>query len=366
MTVQEFQERFGIVGRSKAIRDLADIAMQVARSNVTALLSGESGVGKEVFARAIHGYSDRADKRLVSVNCGAIPEGILESELFGHVKGSFTGAAEARKGYFEQADGGTLFLDEIAETPIATQAKLLRAIENKEFMRLGAETITKVDVRFVAATNKDLETEVAAKRFRKDLYFRLKAVTLNIPPLRERKIDVEELALKFARDFGARRGNGEIELTRGALELLREHPWPGNVRELRNAIETAVALTRENVLDETNFAPLLRREETFEERNLPVAVGRTPEEVDRELIYRALFELKKDIMEIKDILNEREYAREPAVVEDPFTQGYSMQEAERRAIEAALKKTGGNKRRAALLLNISERTLYRKMKEYDL
>jgi transcriptional regulator with GAF, ATPase, and Fis domain len=199
MTTEEFKNKFGIISSSKEMNDLVDITMQVAKSDISVLIYGESGVGKEVFARAIHGYSNRSDKQMISVNCGAIPEGILESELFGHKKGSFTGAVESRKGYFEIADGGTLFLDEIAEMPLHTQVKLLRAIETNEFMKIGAETVTKVDIRIIAATNKDLQREVDSRHFREDLYFRLKAVTLNIPPLRKRKSDVEELAKFFVK-----------------------------------------------------------------------------------------------------------------------------------------------------------------------
>ncbi|MHB8907018.1 MAG: sigma 54-interacting transcriptional regulator, partial [Melioribacteraceae bacterium] len=197
MKIEEFQKKFGIIGKSHEIRDLVDIAMQVAQSDISVLITGESGVGKEIFAQAIHGYSRRANKELVSVNCGAIPEGILESELFGHKKGSFTGSTEDRKGYFEVADGGTLFLDEIAEMPLTTQVKLLRVLETQEFMRLGSETVTKVDVRIIAATNKNLQREVDSKKFRNDLYFRLKAVSLNIPPLRERRGDILDLTSLF-------------------------------------------------------------------------------------------------------------------------------------------------------------------------
>lgn len=216
MTIEEFQNKFGIIGRSKEIKDLVDVIMQVASSDISVLIFGESGAGKEVFARAIHGYSSRSAKQLVSVNCGAIPEGILESELFGHKKGSFTGAIETRKGYFEIADGGTLFLDEIAEMPLTTQVKLLRVLETKEFMRVGAETVTHVDARIVAATNKNLESEVEKKHFREDLYFRLKAVTLNIPPLRKRKEDIIELANHFVQLYCEKNNIEKPVITPGA------------------------------------------------------------------------------------------------------------------------------------------------------
>jgi DNA-binding NtrC family response regulator len=347
------------------MNDLVDITMQVAKSDISVLIYGESGVGKEVFARAIHGYSNRSDKQMISVNCGAIPEGILESELFGHKKGSFTGAVESRKGYFEIADGGTLFLDEIAEMPLHTQVKLLRAIETNEFMKIGAETVTKVDIRIIAATNKDLQREVDSRHFREDLYFRLKAVTLNIPPLRKRKSDVEELAKFFVKSHAEQNRIRPRPITDEALELLKNYPWPGNVRELKNTIETAIALNRNGVLDSSSFVSLLHPPMDEEvPRNLPIFVKRTPEEVDRELFYRALFEIKKDLIELKDLLHQRQ--EEVYFQNNDSREVLPLAEAEKEAIRIALDKTRGNKKMAAQMLNISERTLYRKIKEYGL
>jgi len=367
MTIDEFQKEFGIIGRAKEIRDLIDISMQVARSDISILIDGESGVGKEIFARAIHGYSNRANKPLVSVNCGAIPEGILESELFGHRKGSFTGAVESRKGYFEIADGGTLFLDEISEMPLTTQVKLLRAIETREFMKIGSETVTKVDVRFITATNKDLQREVDAKRFREDLYFRLKAVTLTIPPLRKRQGDIEEFARYFISNYCEENKITQPKITNEALDLLREYNWPGNVRELRNAIETAVALNRNGMLDVSSFKLLIKNEETeFTNRNLPVFLKKSSEEADRELLYRALFELKKDILELKDLITERHREVYMPSQQNETSEVVSLDDAQREAIKNALEYSKGNKRIAAEMLNISERTLYRKIKEYML
>ncbi|MHB1688011.1 MAG: sigma-54 interaction domain-containing protein [Ignavibacteriaceae bacterium] len=366
MTVEQFKKDFGIISKSKDIHDLVDITMQVAPSDISVLVYGESGVGKEIFARAIHSYSSRADKQLVSVNCGAIPEGILESELFGHKKGSFTGAVESRKGYFEIADGGTLFLDEIAEMPLMTQVKLLRVIENKDFMKIGAETVTKVDVRIIAATNKDLQQEVDARRFREDLYFRLKAVTLNIPPLRKRKGDIEELAHHFISTYCAENKIATPKITPEAIELLTEYNWPGNIRELKNTIESAIALNRNGVLDISIFSSLLRKNgDDLSNRNLPVYLKKSPEELDRELLYRALFEIKKDIMELKDLVyrkNEEIYSSE----NNRNGEVIPLDQVEKEAIKIALEHTRGNKRNAARLLKISERTLYRKIREYGL
>lgn len=366
MTVEQFKDRFGILGKSKEINDLVDISMQVASSDISVLIYGESGTGKEVFARAIHGFSNRGENQLVSVNCGAIPEGILESELFGHKKGSFTGALESRKGYFEIADGGTLFLDEIAEMPLTTQVKLLRAIETKEFMRLGAETVTKVNVRIIAATNKDLQHEVDAKRFREDLYFRLKAVTLSLPPLRKRRGDIPELAMKFLNSYCSENKISTPTLTPDALELLTSYDWPGNVRELKNTVETAAALNRSGILDAGSFASLLQPRVEEMNRNLPIYLKKSPEEADRELMYRALFEIKKDIMELKDLINQR---RDEVYIPNNGSRPQEvvpLDQMEKEAIINALEQTRGNKRNAARMLSISERTLYRKIKEYGL
>ena len=366
MTIEEFKRRNGIIGRSGEINDLVDVVMQVAPTDITILIYGESGVGKEVFARAIHNSSKREGKEIVSVNCGAIPEGILESELFGHKKGAFTGAVEGRKGYFEIADGGTLFLDEIAEMPLTTQVKLLRAIEFKEFMRIGAETVTKVDVRIIAATNKDLQEEVDSKKFREDLYFRLKAVTLSIPPLRERREDIELLVNHFLEEYSKTNKIETSQVTHKAMNLLVEYDWPGNVRELKNTVETATALSRNGILDVDSFSHLFAARENINvNRNLPIFMRKSPEDADRELLYRALFEIKKDLIELKDLVVNN--GKENIVKsEEAKKNRFSLDEIEKETIKAALDKTRGNKRKASKLLNISERTLYRKIKQYDL
>jgi len=366
MIREEFKSENGIIGKSKEINDLVDIIMQVAKSDISVLIYGESGVGKEVFAKAIHAYSNRSSKPMISVNCGAIPEGIIESELFGHKKGSFTGAVESRKGYFEIADNSTLFLDEIGELPLTTQVKLLRALETKEFMKLGAETVSKVDVRIIAATNKDLQKEVDTKRFREDLFFRLKAVSLNIPPLGKRKGDIEELAKHFAKNYCDNNKVTCPDFSAGSLEILKNYSWPGNIRELKNTVETAIALNRTKILSEEMFSDLVTDYVDYDEqRNLPVFLKKSPEDADRELMYRALFEIKKDILELKDLLVHR-FNVEDFNKNSNGNDVLSIRDLEKDAIVKALDKTKGSKRKAAKLLNISERTLYRKLKEYDI
>lgn len=367
MRTEEFQKRFGIIGKSKEIRDLVDITMQVAQSDISILITGESGVGKEIFARAIHGFSKRSENELVSVNCGAIPETLLESELFGHKKGSFTGAIDDRKGYFEIADGGTLFLDEIAETALTTQVKLLRVLETQEFMRIGSETVTKVDVRIIAATNKDLQREVDSKKFRNDLYFRLKAVSLNIPPLRNRRGDILELANSFLKNYSINNKIPELILTGDAIDILMNYNWPGNIRELKNVIESAVALNKKGVLDADSFIPLISTASDDDElRNLPVHINRSADALDRELIYRALIDIKKDLIDLKQFAVKSENEISNTSVKIPHDEVIPLDELEKRAIIHAIEFAKHSRRKAAKLLNISERTLYRKIKEYGL
>ncbi len=363
MTVEEFQNKFGIISKSKKVKDLCDIAIQVAQSDISILLTGESGVGKDVFARAIHGASKRAKNKLVSVNCGAIPEGILESELFGHEKGSFTGATDVRKGYFEIADKGTLFLDEIGEMSLTTQVKLLRVLETNEFMRIGSERVTKVDVRIIAATNKNLQDEVDAKRFRSDLYFRLKAVTLSIPPLRERKEDIVPLVQYFLKEYSERNNLPEFTISDDAWDYLLNYSWPGNIRELKNTIESTVAISRTNVLTAEAFTQLIEPErEVAGSLNLPVHLDKPSDVLDREMIYRALIDLKRDISELKNL------ALQNINNVNPNMEGeiIPIDQLEREAIIRALNYTKWNKKLAAKLLQISERTLYRKLKEYEI
>lgn len=365
MTTEEFQKKFGIIGNSKRIKDLVDVIQQVAVSDISILITGESGVGKEVFAKAIHNASNRANQRLVNVNCGAIPEGLLESELFGHEKGSFTGATDVRKGYFEIADKGTLFLDEIGEMSLTTQVKLLRVLETNEFMRIGSERVTSVDVRIIAATNKSLQEEVEKKNFRNDLYFRLKAVTLTIPPLRERTEDILPLANHFITSYSKQHNLPEFKFGKDVPDFLISYTWPGNVRELKNTIESVLILNRTGEITAESFKMLIAPSPTFDEnKNLPIHLDKPSDALDREMIYRALIELKKDIEELKNIakLNLDNIPSNNVQSEEivPIT------ELEKRAIISALIQTKWNKKLTAKLLDISERTLYRKLKEYEI
>jgi DNA-binding NtrC family response regulator len=366
----------GIVGISVAIKEIVEVIRQVAPTDITVLITGESGVGKEIVARAIHTGSSRSKKPLVTVNAGAIPEGILESELFGHERGSFTGASEQRKGYFELADGGTIFLDEIGELPLSAQVKFLRILENGEYQRVGSSTPRKVDVRVLAATNKDLENEVRHKRFRADLFYRLRSVNIYIPSLRQRPEDIPSLFTHFVEEVSSHDGIKFGGITDDAMEVLKHHSWPGNVRELRNVVESMLVLQKGERIDAEDLKRTLRgNAPVTEERGLPVPVGKSVEQAERELILRALLDIKGNILDLKSLLTEqsqalgatRESAHDPRAVRSPQEESpLSLQEMERKMIEEALDRYKGNRRVAARVLNISERTLYRKIKEYGI
>ncbi len=367
---EDFQREHGIIGQSPEMQEIVDVVRQVAPTDITVLISGESGVGKEVIARALHAASKRAEKALVSVNCGAIPEGLIESELFGHEKGSFTSAVDTRKGYFEIADGGTIFLDEIGETPLATQVKLLRVLENGEYMRVGSSVPRKSDVRVIGATNKNLDYEVQHKRFRADLYFRLRSVNIDIPPLRNRKEDIPLLVDHFIREFTEKNHTTFAGFADEATEMLINYDWPGNVRELRNVLESIVVLENGKRIsgdDLRRYIQPLRVEPG--DRNLPVRSNKTVEQAERELIYRALLDLKSSIIELKDTVEQRltnggNHNGHNDAVESGDS--LSLDEMERKMIRNSLERYRGNRRLAARELNISERTLYRKIKEYGL
>ncbi|MDZ7291101.1 MAG: sigma-54 dependent transcriptional regulator [candidate division KSB1 bacterium] len=385
--INTLRQEIGLVGESPAIWQILETIEQVAPTDISVLIIGESGTGKELIAQAIHKLSHRHANPFVIVNAGAIPEGIIESELFGHEKGAFTGAVGARKGYFEQADTGTIFLDEIGEMPLNTQVKLLRLLEGKEFIRVGGSSPRQVDVRVITATNRDLEAAVRKGQFRSDLFYRLNAVNIRVPPLRERRQDVPLLVKKFVLDFCSQNNISFEGFTEGAMRMLMEHSWPGNIRELKNFVESLIVIERGRRIDETVLQRHFPRGVELDHR-LPVPVNRTSEEVEREFIYRALIDLKNEIAQLRELLIGR-YIMPPRrlkpgghvdtpVLHDMGTEVpaepssdhenafESIADMEKRLIVEALERTNGNKRKAANLLKISERTLYRKIKEYNL
>ncbi len=377
----KLKKEMGLYGNSPEIEELIRIIMTVAPTDLSVLIIGESGTGKELVARAVHKLSKRINQPMISVNTGAIPEGILESELFGHEKGSFTGATGQKKGYFEAADHGTIFLDEIGEMSLNTQVKLLRILEESEFMRVGGTKTYKVDVRLVAATNKNLEKAVRENEFRQDLYYRLKAVTLNIPPLRKRKEDIPILVKKFISDFVKKQKVSVKGFSPNAIELLKEHIWQGNVRELRNFVETALILNKGEVVNSVYIRNNLNvREDRMESANLPVPLNVPREQAEREIIYRTLLSLKMDVAEIKEILaniTSKEYppkeynfpvADRDSVIDTDVNElkPTTMSGMERELIKQTLQKLANSRRKTARALQISERTLYRKIKEYGL
>jgi len=427
MDRQALQERYGIIGESEAIKQVVDKIMQVSGTDITVLLQGESGVGKDITARAIHSLSKRDRKDIVIVNCGAIPEGIIESELFGHEKGSFTGAHEARKGYFEKADGGSIFLDEIGDTPKNIQVKLLRVLESGEFFRVGSSKMYTADVRVIAATNKDLWELVKEGSFREDLYYRLDTVKIKLPPLRDRKEDIIPIFRKFVTEFSSKYDSVFQGFSDEAKELLISYRWPGNVRELRNVAEQLVVLEKSQFIDKDRLQKYLKgRQHLGSTDNLPVLSRKDPEDEpsgqqsskDTGIIYRALVEMRTDISDLKKMLakflystfSEKEIKALPSAVSrnidpndisghirdqmddsslgirsvdttieeeneeeiDEIEQFFadkeipSIEEAEKFLIEQALKRFDGNRRKASEALGVSERTLYRKLDQYGL
>ncbi|MFN0157284.1 MAG: sigma-54 interaction domain-containing protein [Bacteroidota bacterium] len=370
---KSFQEEHGIIGDSVAMKKIVEVLEQVAPTDITVLVSGESGVGKEVIARSIHAASNRNKKPLITVNSGAIPEGIIESELFGHERGSFTGASEQRKGYFELADGGTIFLDEIGEMPLSAQVKLLRILENGEFLRVGSSVPRRVDVRVIAATNKDLEMEVRHNRFRADLFFRLRSVNITVPPLRSRPEDIPVFFHHFAEEFVRKNGVRFKGIADDAMMLLQSYHWPGNVRELRNVVESMLVIEKGKYLNAEDVQKYLKEFHPQEERNLPVHVNKSVEQAERELILRALLDIKSNMVELRNLIADGlntmgtpAQSQQSAGLIHGGNPDLSLQEMEKRLITEALERFKGNRRVAARALNISERTLYRKIKEYGL
>lgn len=367
-------------GSSPEIEEIWRIILTVAVTDLSVLIIGESGTGKEVVARAIHKLSKRKDQPLITVNTGAIPEGILESELFGHEKGSFTGAISQKKGYFEAANKGSIFLDEIGEMSINTQVKLLRVLEESEFMRVGGTQTHRVDVRLITATNKNLENAVKNGEFRQDLYFRLKAITIAIPPLRRRASDIPVLVKKFTEDLAESHNLTFKGFSPEAMELMKKYHWPGNIRELRNFVETALILNKGEVVNSTYVSrslPGLTSE--GKSANLPIPLNISPDQAEREIILRTLLALKLDISDIKQTLHNLISGQLNTAVYQPENQEQvvipdeknelrpsTLVGMERELIKDTLKRFNGSRRKAARALQVSERTLYRKIKEYGI
>ena len=417
--LQSVKQRFGLIGNSRGLNRAIETAVQVAPTDLSVLVTGESGVGKETIPQIIHAYSTRKHNKYVAVNCGAIPEGTMDSELFGHVKGSFTGATGERKGYFEEANGGTIFLDEVAEMPLQTQVKLLRVLESGEFMKVGSSKSEKIDVRVVAATNVNILEAIQKDKFREDLYYRLNTVPITILPLRQRKEDIHLLFRKFASDFAEKYRMPTLRLSNKAVQVLEDYNWHGNVRQLKNITEQISILETER---EANAETLINYLPDFSDKRFPMVLGNKSGKEDlneREILYKVLFELRHDMNDLKKIVLEllqnkgQEVAEDNAQVVQRFYQdlqpetrnneikaliahrdheetaevrtpeisreneddyhdhleieeSLSLEEKERELIKKALEKHQGKRKYAARDLGISERTLYRKIKEYNL
>lgn len=419
MDLQSIKNRFGIIGNSPALNHALNTAVQVAATDLTVLIVGESGVGKEVFSQIIHALSARKHNPFIAVNCGAIPEGTIDSELFGHEKGAFTGAVDSRKGYFETVSGGTIFLDEIGEMPLGTQARLLRVLETGEFIRVGSSKVQKTDVRVIAATNRELLEFTQKGRFREDLYYRLSTVPIRVPSLRDRKEDVLILFRKFVVDFAERYKTTPVQLEDDAKNLLINHPWQGNVRELKNIAEQISVLSPTNQISATTLSQFLPDQSKY--TRMPVLAGHAASSSgefanEREILYKLFFDMKKDVTELKkmflEILQNPSLAGSAAnFTRDSLLQDFqgngelqpvnaqvssvphqimpangqpvllheddihhheeveeslNIMDKEKELILKALKKHKGKRRDASLDLGISERTLYRKLKEYDI
>ncbi len=378
--IQQIKQRFGIIGTNQQLNRAIEVAVQVAVTDLSVLVVGESGVGKEFFPQIIHTSSARKHGPYFAVNCGAIPEGTIDSELFGHEKGAFTDAKAERKGYFEIADGGTLFLDEVGELPLQTQVRLLRVLETGEFIRMGSSQVQKTNVRVVAATNMDMHRAIQEGRFREDLYYRLNTVEIKVPALRERKEDIPLLFRKFAHDFSEKYRMPALHLSDEAVELLRSYYWQGNVRQLKNVAEQiSVIETNHDISADTLRKYLPENEQQTSLQLLrPQSSGDTFMN-ERELLYKVLFDMKRDIAELRaEVRQKNREASSPAgdvphyntddyqVAEEVREEPASIEEAEKETIRRALDKYKGNRREAAASIGLSERSMYRKIKEYGL
>ena len=412
MNVIQIKQRFGIIGNAPLLNRALEVAMQVAPTDISVLVTGESGTGKEIIPQVIHQLSSRKHGEYIAVNCGAIPEGTIDSELFGHEKGSFTGAAGSRQGYFEVANGGTIFLDEVAELPMQTQVRLLRVLETGEFIRVGSSKVIKTNVRVVAATNENMNQAIASGKFREDLYYRLNTIPISLPPLRQRKEDIHLLFRKFSSDFADKYRMPSIRLKEDAVALVQQYTWPGNIRQLRNLVEQISVIETERELDASvliNYLPA-------PSEKMPAMVGGKEQESfsEREIMYKFLFDMKKDLTDLKKLVLElvgqggsfslngdqtavvnRIYDEVnrgtiqparflPSAVDSNFAdvqihrptesfesheeieESLSLEDREKELIQKALEKHRGKRKYAALELGISERTLYRKIKEFNM
>lgn len=423
MELQSIKNRFGIIGNAPALNHALSTAAQVANTDLTVLIVGESGVGKEAFSNIIHALSPRKHNPFIAVNCGAIPEGTIDSELFGHEKGAFTGAVDSRKGYFETVNGGTIFLDEIGEMPLSTQARLLRVLESGEFIRVGSSKVQKTDVRVITATNRDLMEQTHKGKFREDLYYRLSTVPIRVPALRDRKEDISLLFRKFATDFSEKYRTQSVQLDQAAQQLLTSYDWPGNVRQLKNIAEQISVLTTERMIDAEQLHSFLpdsnsRSLAIIQPSGIPIpnpSGGNNNSynnSTEREILYKLFFDIKKDINELKQMVydishgsgikstpqssssenylpaykppvqQEQAASSSPSYTSSPspivihpsdnvnlheeVEESLLLADREKEFIIKALKKHKGRRRDAANELGISERTLYRKIKEYDI
>lgn len=418
MDIQQIKQRFGIIGNTPLLNRSLEVAMQVAPTDISVLVTGESGTGKEIIPQVIHQLSSRKHNNYIAVNCGAIPEGTIDSELFGHEKGAFTGASGSRKGYFEEADGGTIFLDEVVELPMQTQVRLLRVLETGEFIRVGSSKVIKTNVRVVAATNENMHRAIQKGKFREDLMYRLSTVPIALPPLRDRKEDVHLLFRKFAIDFAEKYRMPAIRLTDDAVLVLEKYNWPGNIRQLKNIVEQISVIENERIITGERLAIYLPDTSQIGVPAIAGARNETDDNFsDRELMYKFLFDMKRDLNELKklvielvnndgdvrltgsqrDVLNRvysdlshedsrkllesgsyateaEEYVEptQPTIVDSDYHEHYEVEESlsledqEKELIVKALDKHNGKRKYAAAELGISERTLYRKIKEYNL
>lgn len=401
--LQQIKQRYGIVGNYEGLNRALEVALKIAPVDLSVLITGENGVGKEVFPRIIHDHSNRKNKKYFAVNCGAIPEGTIDSELFGHEKGAFTGAIGDREGYFAVANGGTLFLDEVGELPLSTQARLLRVLETGEYIRVGASEVRKTDVRIVAATNVNMQQAIMDGKFRQDLFYRLNSIPISIPPLRERKDDIILLFRKFAFEMSEKYKMPSIRLDENAQRMLMNYSWPGNIRQLKNLTENMSITSEERVITAEVLSNYLPQESSKQLVTVKDDGGCKSFENEREILYQILFDLRRDVTELKKIVNEQlgykyqtssrntpqpmattnalsVYQERPSALQtsdhlrmeppiqeaEEVTEVRSLDELERETIQKTLERHQGKRKQAAAELGISERTLYRKIREYGL